>query len=740
MGLCLIYDIAFIFSFDILYQKSSINSVCEVISLKEETKYNNKYIVKIVKEGKTKSSKLILYTNKDCNFLPGDILKFQGEFNKPEKARNYKGFNYNNYLRQNKIYGVIYTDSVIKVSTKKDKYYLRGKILNTVFQKIYKIYDESQEEFINGILFGYTKKLGEDIIDSFRTANISHILAISGLHISYIIYISSLIFEKIIKNKKLQKYIQINLLIFFCFITGGNISCLRACIMEIIAIISFLTKRKYNFFRSFLISFLIIIILNPYNIFNVGMWLSYFGILGIKLFSKFLYMISNHFIKIQKNLLETLTISISVQIMIFPVIIYKFNTVSYLFLLSNILVVFFIDKIVILGYLSLFLSFINFNIGLFFANINKIIINIFFKNIEILNSLPLSKIYVKTPYFFTILIYYFLIFSVYIFSITNKHYFLRFFCSFNFIQIKLKRIYLKIKNITYILIIIIVLILTSLLVKYNFNYLKIYFVDVGQGDCSLIKTPKGKSILIDAGEGNSEKYDYGKNVVLPYLLDRKITKLDYIIISHFDSDHVGGIISIIKELKVENIIIGKQFEESENFGDFLELVKAKNIFVQVVEAGDKLKIENNLEFYILWPSSDNVIRENALNNNSLVCKLVYKDFSCIFTGDIEEIAEKAIYEKYKYSNILNATILKIAHHGSKTSSTKEFLEKVKPNYALIGVGKNNNFGHPSNITIENLKRIKCTIFRTDENGEISIKVNNKGKILKYNVNTKLKSK
>ena len=276
---------------------------------------------------------------------------------------------------------------------------------------------------------------------------------------------------------------------------------------------------------------------------------------------------------------------------------------------------------------------------------------------------------------------------------------------------------MKLKKILYITIIIVLIIV---LFQIKNNYLEIYFVDVGQGDCTLIKTPKEKSILVDGGDGNSEKYDYGKKVVLPYLLDRKISKLDYIIISHFDSDHVGGIISIIKEIKVEKIVIGKQFVESENFKLFLEIAKEKNIQLQIVEVGDIIHIEKDLLFYVLWPTSEKIVNENILNNNSLVGKLVYKNFSMLFTGDIEEIAEKEILKKYE-NDQLNSTVLKVAHHGSKTSSTMEFLENVNPKYALIGVGKNNNFGHPSNVTIENLNKIGTNIFRTDENGEITIK-------------------
>lgn len=193
----------------------------------------------------------------------------------------------------------------------------------------------------------------------------------------------------------------------------------------------------------------------------------------------------------------------------------------------------------------------------------------------------------------------------------------------------------------------------------------------------------------------------------------------------------GGLLYIMQEIKVNNVIIGKQYEKCENYKKFIEIVKKKNIKVNVVEAGQKINIERNLFFDVLWPCIDNMISENAINNNSLVCKLKYKNFSMLFTGDIEEIAEKAILAKYsKNKNILKADVLKVAHHGSKTSSTIDFLKAVKPNYAVIGVSKDNNFGHPSDITIQNLKDMGVKIYRTDEIGEIEIKGITKNKIKK----------
>lgn len=183
---------------------------------------------------------------------------------------------------------------------------------------------------------------------------------------------------------------------------------------------------------------------------------------------------------------------------------------------------------------------------------------------------------------------------------------------------------------------------------------------------------------------------------------------------------------------MKTVIISRQGEASENYESFLKLVKQKNINVLQVKAGDRIRIDKYVYFDILFPE-ENLIKENVLNNNSIVAKLVYKNFSVLFTGDIEEIAERRILERYSNTKKLNATILKVAHHGSKSSSTIEFLSVVSPRIALIGVGKNNNFGHPDAYVIERLEDIKTKIYRTDENGEISFEINKRQEILISNM-------
>ena len=196
----------------------------------------------------------------------------------------------------------------------------------------------------------------------------------------------------------------------------------------------------------------------------------------------------------------------------------------------------------------------------------------------------------------------------------------------------------------------------------------------------------------------------------------------------------GGILTVLEELKVSKVVISRQGENSENYKKFEQIVKDKKIKVMIVDKGDRLKIERNIYFDILWPKNDKLASENILNNNSIVCKLSYDKFSMIFTGDIEEIAEKQILNDYKHNlGVLNSQILKVAHHGSKTSSIKEFIDTISPKIALIGVGENNKFGHPNEEVLTRLKTRGTRIYRTDQNGEILVMVDKKGviKIKKY---------
>lgn len=247
------------------------------------------------------------------------------------------------------------------------------------------------------------------------------------------------------------------------------------------------------------------------------------------------------------------------------------------------------------------------------------------------------------------------------------------------------------------------------------------------GDSALIVTQYNKKILIDGGGSkNRESFDVGEKILLPYLLDRRIKTLDYIMISHFDEDHCGGLVTILEEFNIKNVVISNQVEISKEFEDIYSVIRQKRINVLVVKEGDRLSLDKETYIDIIYPEKQ--LKYEDLNNNSIVCKLIYKGFSILFTGDIEAKAEKYIFDKYKDTNVLNSTIIKVAHHGSKGSSTEDFIKSVNPKIAMIGVGANNTFGHPADIVLDRLKEIGCKTFRTDVNGELKIRVNIAGRI------------
>ena len=222
--------------------------------------------------------------------------------------------------------------------------------------------------------------------------------------------------------------------------------------------------------------------------------------------------------------------------------------------------------------------------------------------------------------------------------------------------------------------------------------------------------------MIDTGGSMDDSYDVGKSILHRYLLYKGIKKLDYLMLSHFDLDHCQGSIFLLKNMKIKNLIISKQPEESEAYKEIKSLAEKNNVNIIFVKKGDKLNIKN-LKIEIINPD-ENFINENILNNNAIVCKISYYKLKILFTGDIEQIAEEKIVNEN-----LEADILKVGHHGSKTSTTEEFLKKVNPKIALIGVGEN---------VIERLENSNVKIYRTDINGEINIIANKKS----YKIKTK----
>lgn len=400
-----------------------------------------------------------------------------------------------------------------------------------------------------------------------------------------------------------------------------------------------------------------------------------------------------------------------VQAVIFPILLHSFHQISFAFFFSSILVTPILSILLFLGIFIFFFWKFQPTIAIFLLKPIRFFSHIFEKIAEGIAGIPNITTFCITPKPYWILAYYIFLLSFFLQKRQKR----------KRVKKLQKQIFQK------VLIGIILLNLVFEIRSVATREFTIHFLDVGQGDSCLIQTKGGKVLLIDGGGNAKEEYDPGKRVLLPYLAEHQIGKIDCLIVSHADLDHIGGTIEILEKMRVKKIILGKQFEENNNLEKFLQVAKRRKVTVQVVEVGRKVKIEKNVFLTVIWPDTENKITENMVNNNSLVFRLEYANFSMLFTGDIERIAEEKLLEQTN-PQMLKADILKVGHHGSKTSSIAEFVEIVNPKIALIGVGENNRFGHPNVEVIKRLEANGTKIGRTDQDGEIWIEVDKKGRM------------
>lgn len=708
------------------YDKQTITIQGVVVSNGNQKKYKTAYEIQVWKiyndKGFKKEKFKVLCDIKgekdDIGLELGDEIIFSSKFEAPYTARNEGCFDYSQYLKTKKIAGSVMAQKEnIKVVGKNKGnmfYKIITNLRNILIEKTYKILPKNEGGLCIGLLLGEKSGISSNVENSFRQASLSHMLAISGAHISYILLgiSTALTFLKI--HKKITKIFIIFFLLIFMFLAGGSPSIARACIMAILNLIAEVIFRKADTFNNLGISTFIILLFNPYALLDISFQLSFGGTIGIVTFVELLYNIrlkkkgitKKKDMKVQESVTkkqekkysvfiykiliyveQTMIMSLAANIVITPIMLYNFSSLSLVFIISNLLATPIMGICLILGMIfmvSLIISPFAYVISIFLKPLLKIFILI----AELSSKMPFSKVLMPTPKIWQIIIYYFII-IIY------------------FFKDKLQIIYPHmLKNYKKLIAFCVILVIIPYLLTFiPTNKTEIYFIDVGQGDSMLIVTPSKKKVLIDGGGSEFGSFDVGEQTLLPYLLNKSILSIDYILFTHFDSDHCQGLLTVLENIKVKNVIIGEQGKESENFEKFSKLVKLKKVNVITVKAGDRLKIDKDCSFEVLYPETD-LIKQNILNNNSIVTKFWYKEYSILLTGDIEKIAEERLIRKYKDTNKLQANILKVAHHGSKSSSIQQFLDEVKPEIALIGVGEKNTFGHPNDGVIERLENLR----------------------------------
>lgn len=612
---------------------------------------------KITIEIKAKEKLLITYKYQDKEFNNlsyGDKIKVKGTLITPSKNTNQNTFNYQKYLYYKKIYYLVEATSINKIANNHNYLYT---IKNTLYQKINKL---KSSNYIKTLLF-CDNTLSKEIKESYRINGISHLFSVSGMHINFFVSIIYLYLNKITYNKRI-KYLITNIFIITYLILFPSSSLLRSAVMSILYSINYLLKLKIKKIDILLLTLGVSLLINPFIIYDLGYIYSYT--------ITFFLVLSSSTLKKKNKINKIIYISLLSFLVSIPITIYNSYEINIISILLNIILVPIISIIILpLTILTYIFPILDSILYLFTNTLETI--SLFISKINI------TKIIFPKPSLLIIVLYY----IIFLLSYQNKKYF-------------------------YLNIILLIIIYISPYLNSNFE---VVMFEVGEADCHLIKYPYNKNtILIDTGK-NEYKI---KNEVIPYLKSIGIKKIDYLIITHGDEDHIGGSITLINNFQVKNVILNKgTFTDIEK--ELIKNLNKKKIPYQINI--NKINLSNHT-IYLL-----NNTKYNNENDNSIITYFTYQKYKFLYMGDASITTEDNLLENYNLNNI---SILKVGHHGSNTSSSKDFISQINPSISLISVGENNIYHHPNKEVINNLS--KSRIYRTDINNMVKLTINSKG--------------
>lgn len=633
-------------------------------------------------------------------------LTLEGRLSAPFKAGNPSQFDYGNYLRNHNAYAVFYANDVKNIPTKQT---LRAKILqniNDYREKVISIHSKYLSspylEILGGIVFGDDAvSPPKEIKQSFVNSGLLHILAASGMNVAFI-YGFFYWLMSILRVPFVPKVVfGMIMVVIYSLMTGLGASIIRATIMLLFVLFGKLIDRDAHSISLLSFVGMLMLMYNPMYLNDIGFQLSFIVTFGI-LFMSPLIIRFNH--KIKDFVAGTVAIPIIAQLWVIPVQIFYFSNISLYSVFANIMSVPVLMVISSGGFVSALLSAISpiadkicFLLDLILKPFLMLLVNIS----DFWGYLPNSAIQTTHPNVFQIMLYYLML--VVFTGMMLKEY---------------REKYLKPLSIAFYTMLLILLI-TFIPIK-NSN-LEITAFDVGNADCFLIKTPKNEYIMIDTGKNG---YNGGKSqaeiIVLKYFKDKGIKNIDSIVVTHFDNDHCGGVVDLIKRVNVKKIYVNNLNHESIAAREIYKVSRENN--TEVLLSGNNREIYSNsglsLVNYLGISTDDD-------NEDSIITLLEYKGFNMLFTGDAGVNGIKAVLEYLPR----NLTVLKVPHHGAHGGLDKEIVEYLNPKYSIMSVGEN-KFGHPGIYTLELLKNTK--VLRTDVNNSIRILVGKNMKILTYN--------
>ena len=666
------------------------------------------------------------------HFSFASIIRFKTRLRLPTDFNNPGGFNYTRYCKARGIdhLGYIGDPKWITVIGAVKGHHIRKfieRLREHISESLPVIKDDDIRGVAKALLIGDGSSITENVKDDFRRSGLMHLLVISGLHVAFIAMALFFVFKWIfilvpgfaLKINILKPSAAFTILgvWFYAYLTGAEVSVIRAAIIATVYLAGIIRDRRQDIFTSLALAALIIIAASPYAIFDVSFQLSFVAVLAIaiiypRLVERFscLRPAPNEifFTKAKRYALETAAVSVAATIGVTPLLSYYFHYSSLIGILANVIAVPWAGFIITPLSLIVSLS------GGYFAELWSHMLIPLVKTASIASSFSRPLTLAVTPPWVAVVAFYGFILLV---------------CH---PATKLRRFFTSPAFRMTAVFVCFAVILSSFAIQHNwfFKGLKVTFLDVGQGSSIVVNLPTGKVMVIDGGGTVSSSFDIGKMVIAPYLWHEGITHIDRLVLTHAHLDHYKGLAYLAEEFSPEAIIWNGIAPSPSNEDDWSdedsEVLSDWQGFVERIDRADvpfilparrsfggRWSKDENVEFFNTRSAGDN------LNNASLVTKITYGDISFLLTGDIEEDAEKFLSKTLIIDYRSQITVLQISHHGSATSTTETLLNAFRPEYAVIQCGRNNRYGFPNKQVLERLRERGVKIFRTDFQGAIT---------------------
>jgi competence protein ComEC len=641
----------------------------------------------------------------------GDKLKLYGELQTLERKRNPYQIDYSEKIRRDyDVDAAMYLGSrydyeiTAHVGTYKESTLssLR-KYISAVLSSA--IPDSSASGFVEAVLIGAGNSLPPETWQEFNRAGLTHILVVSGFNLGLVALFTYYLLRLFrIRSRILRSIITLAVVVAYLLIIGGQPSILRATIVVIVFLAARIFERKTDLLNITAAAACINLIISPNELFNIGFQLSYgavfsLGVIAPQLDRLFLNEIlyPSFHQKAYRYCMSIFFGTIAVFFGTLPILIYHYQQVSIIGLFTNILIIPISGLITILGMIVLPLSLVSTYITSLYGEALQILVQLALGISKAASSLPFAMITLPRPTAVGIVLFASLI--IYCISSGSR-----------------KRLVGRVITSS-------ALCLTLSLMNVPLVYaltnadgkLTVTFFDVGQGDAALIRTSSGKNYMIDFGGRGQSGRSQAERSIIPFLRAEGISSIDGAFVSHMHYDHYAGLESLLKAGYIAKIYSGG--EKTENLTAYAldSIAFGSKIPVEQVIQGEKFG-DDDLSMYVLSPdaNSNGVVKDK--NHRSIIIKLVYRNTSFLFLADAESDAEKSLVDRYGV--FLKSDVVKIAHHGSKTSSTQELISLTKPSYAVVSVGEHNGFGHPNVNVLERWHKSGARVVSTAHSGAL----------------------